>query len=133
MSQPDGGEGDRLTTEKARGQSPGESQPVIAERAQQRRRHDQAREHERDQHQPCGASAEVEVVGDPGDVVPRSPDGEQQDQRLECTPPGQAGEKMARQLRHGQDVHQIEEQLDRRDLGDLVAAHSQVSVLPRCR
>jgi hypothetical protein len=41
--------------------------------------------------------------------------------------------QVPRQLRDGEDVDQIEEQLDRRDLGDPVAADSQVSVRPRRR
>jgi hypothetical protein len=129
-----GGNGEELTPEEARRESRSEREPVIVECSEQRRGHDQTRKHQPDEHEPRCAVAQIEVVRDPGNVVPRTPDGEEYDQRLDHAPQRQIGEQVARELRYGEDVDEIEEQLDRPDCARSPAVLAEMSQapVPRC-
>jgi hypothetical protein len=133
MLRADGREREQLTAEEARRQRSGEGEAVIPERSIERRGHGQAREHEPDQDQPCRAGAEIEVVRDPGDVGPRSPHRKEQDCGLEPASQRQVVQQVARELGDGEDVHEVEEQLDRRDLRRSLARLSQVRWAPITR
>ena len=75
-------------------------------------RHDQADQHETDEHEPHGYAVRVEPVGHPRRVGPDEPDHGQQETGLERTVDGRTREEVVRQLGDGEDVHQVEEELD---------------------
>ena len=129
----DGGDGGELTPEETRCESGGERESIIAERFEQRRRHDQARKHQPYEHEPRYAVSQIEVIRDPGDVVPRTPDGEEQDQRLEHAPQREIREQVARELGHGEDIDEVEEQLDRPDCARSPAVLAETSTVPVAR
>ena len=89
-----------------------EEEPVRAEGLRNRDRHEQAPEHQPDQEQPNGDRIGIELVRDPGGVVPRPPDDEQREQRLPCAAPTEIVEEQVGDLRDREDEHEIEEQLE---------------------
>ncbi|KAG1184101.1 hypothetical protein G6F35_015181 [Rhizopus arrhizus] len=90
---------------------------VVAKCAGQDRGGDQAHEHHREQHDPHGDGVGIEPVGDPARVLPSQPDREPQHQRMHGAHQRQVVQQAVRQLRHGKDVHQVEEQFHISDAG----------------
>ena len=90
----------------------GEQQRAAAERPRDRDRHHEAREHDRQHEQPHRDGVRVELVRDPGRVVPRPPDDEQDEQRLSGAAPGQVVEQQVRDLRDREDEDEVVEELE---------------------
>ncbi len=91
-----------------------EQQPALAERLRDRDRHQQARQHQRDQQQPDERRVRVELVRRPGRVVPRPPDHEQHERRLAGALPRQVREQQVRDLRDREDEDEVVEELEAR-------------------
>jgi hypothetical protein len=91
----------------------GEEQRLVAERLRDRDRHQEAGQHQRDQQQTDDDRAGIELVGDPGRVVPRPPDDEQHERRLSGPLPRQVLEQQVRYLRDRKDEDEVVEELER--------------------
>jgi hypothetical protein len=89
----------------------GEHQPALSEGPWYRHRHHQAREHHGNQHQANWQYIRVEPVGEPGGVLPRPPDHEQQEERLQRSLDRLVGQEQVGELGYGEDVDEIEKQL----------------------
>src|SRR5919106_2156776 len=83
IASPHGDEPIRLTDEQARRERAAEREAVSAEGLEQRSRHNETDEHEREQQDPHHALPRIEVVREPGDVDPRRPHREEKDERLD--------------------------------------------------
>ena len=70
----------------------------------------------------------LQPVGDPGGEDPHPPDCQEEDQHAKGAEGGEVAEQRVRELRHGEDEHEVEEQLDVGDLGVLVAVAEQVAI-----
>ncbi len=92
----------------------GEEQPAAGEGLGDRDREQQAAEHQPDQEQPDDDRARVELVRDPGRVVPGPPDDEQREQRPPGAAPGEVVEQQVRDLRDREDEDEVVEELERR-------------------
>ena len=90
----------------------GHDQPAGPERPGQGRRQHQAHQHQDDEHEPDRYPPGVQVVRRPGRVDPRPPHQREQQRGLQRALHGRQGEQMVRHLGDGEDVHQVEEQLD---------------------
>ena len=90
----------------------GEQHGVIAEALGDGHRHQQAGQHHEHEHQPHRRHLGVEPVGHPRRVVPGPVDGDEQEGGLGGTRPREVGEQVMRQLRDGEDVDKVEEQLE---------------------
>ena len=93
----------------------GEHEPPLPEGCGDGCRHNEAREHHRDQYQPHVPRIGVEPVGEPCSVLPRPPDHEQQEQRLQRAPEARVVQEQVGELGDGKDVDEVEEQLQGRD------------------
>jgi hypothetical protein len=121
MAAADGGQQERRAPGEDQDEGRREGEPAVPEGVRKRGRHDQDREHHRDQREPDRPRAQLEVVGDPGGVDRRAPDRQQQEQRLRRATQRQMAQQVVRELRDGEDVDQVEEELDRPDLGRALA------------
>ena len=90
----------------------GEEQRAAPERRRDRDRHHEAREHDRQHEQPHRDGVGVELVRDPGRVVPRPPDDEEDEQRPPRSPPGQVVEQQVRDLRDREHEDEVVEELE---------------------
>ena len=91
-----------------------EQQRVLAEPLGDRHRHQQARAHHEDQHEPDRPGVRVEPVGHPRRVVPRPVQGDEHERRLGRARPADVGEQIVRQLGDSEDVDEVEEELEER-------------------
>ena len=91
-----------------------EQQRVLAEPLRDRDRHQQAREHHEDQHEPDRHRVRVEPVGHPRRVVPRPVQRDEHERRLGRARPADVREQMVRQLGDREDVDEVEEKLEER-------------------
>ena len=90
----------------------GHDQPTGPECPGQCRRQHQAHQHQGDEHEPDRYPLGVQPVRRPGRVDPRPPDQREQQSGLQRTVHGRQREQMVRHLGDGEDVHQVEEELD---------------------
>ena len=90
----------------------GEQQRAAAERVRDRDGHQEAGEHDREHEQPHDDRVRVEHVRDPGRVVPRPPDDEQDEQRSCRAVPGQLAEQQMRDLGDREHEDEVVEQLE---------------------
>lgn len=86
-----------------------ESKAQLGEGLRQRRRQDQPRQHDGEEHQPHRYALGIEPVGDPGGVDPHPPDGHQQKQSLDCAERGITGEQRVGELGYRKNEDEIEE------------------------
>ena len=91
-----------------------EQEAALAERIRDRNRHHEAGEHHADQQEPDDGRVGVELVRDPGRVVPRPPDDEQHERAATGARPCQVVEQQVGDLRDREHEDQVEEQLQRR-------------------
>jgi hypothetical protein len=106
----------------------GEEQRAVAEGAGDRDREQEAGEHQCDQEQPDDSRVGVELVRDPGRVVPGPPDDEERQRHVPGAAPAEVVEQEVRDLRDGEDEDEVVEELERRRplllaAPALVAAH----------
>jgi hypothetical protein len=92
----------------------GEEQRPAAERFRDRDRHDQAGQHDPKQDQLNNDRVRVQLIRDPGGVVPRPPHHHQHQQGLARTLPRQVIQQQMRHLRDREHEHQVVEQLQHR-------------------
>ena len=98
-----------------------EGHRTFAEGLRDRRGEHQSRRHQDEQHQPYGWKLGIEPVRDPGGVNPHPPHRHHEQAGLHRAENGQMSEQAMGKLGDGEDEHEIEEQLDVRDAGVLVA------------
>jgi hypothetical protein len=95
----------------------GDEQPrAVAEGVVDRDGHEQAGEHQPDEHQARGQRVRIEPVRPPRDHVPGVEDRERQDRRLGAGAQIDVCDQVVRELADREDVDEVEEQLQRRDL-----------------
>ena len=92
----------------------GEEEASVAERARDGHRNQEAPEHEPEEQDAHDGRVGVELVRDPGRVVPGPPDREQRDRRMERALPGQVVEQEVGDLRDREDEDEVVEELQRR-------------------
>ena len=92
----------------------GEKERAVAEGPGYRDRQDEAGEREPDEDEADDDRLEVELVRDPGRVVPSPPDDEQRKSRVPRPLPAQVVEQEMRDLRDREDEDEVEEELEAR-------------------
>ena len=108
-------------TEEAHEQvAPDEEPGAVAEGAGYSDRHAQCGEHEHPGEQLHWGAARIQPVHRPGGVVPAPPHRGEHHDGLGSALPGEVLDEQVRELDDGEDVDQVEEELDRADLGSTV-------------
>lgn len=106
-----------------------ELQAAVAERLRDRGGHEQAPEHHADEHQPHGQRRRIEPARDPAGVHPGRPHRQEQEERLHGAAQREMRKELVRELRHCEDVDEIEEELDRSDAVVGAVARAQEPVV----
>lgn len=88
-----------------------EQQRLAAKRLGNGDGHEQARQHQGDEHDAHARRLRVELVGEPGRVVPRPPHHEQDQRGLPRPLPAEMGQQQMRHLCNCEDKDQVVEQL----------------------
>jgi len=112
--------------------APASTDPSNRRRAD-RCRHHQAEEHQCQHQQPHSGVLRIDPVRRPRGVVPRPPDREEEDERLHSATPGSGGRGDTATAASREHVHEVEEELDARDLGCSVGFVGARTVIDGCR
>jgi hypothetical protein len=91
----------------------GEHRAACAERRGGRRRHRHAGRRRREEDQAHRTAVARDRVGGPGELLPREPQQREQNRDLAGAAPGRVIDEQPDQLREGENVRQVEEELDR--------------------